>query len=176
MMKNSEWGAMAYLSHSIYGINKEVQINNNSSYTTGYGSGTAYGNNNSNYPQSTTGNISGIFDTSGGAWERAMGNFNNTIASSGFTTMPETKYYDLYTTNDYETACNSGKCLGHATIETKNWYQDYYYSVNSSVPWVNRGGHYDDAADAGVFSTSNYYGGAAYGYGDSFRLAFLVGA
>ena len=27
MMKNTEWGAIAYLSHSKYGINKEVNIN-----------------------------------------------------------------------------------------------------------------------------------------------------
>ena len=37
MMKNTEWGAAAYLSHSIYGINKEIAINNNSDYITGYG-------------------------------------------------------------------------------------------------------------------------------------------
>ena len=36
MMKNTEWGAVAYLSHSIYGINDEVRLNNNSDYLTGY--------------------------------------------------------------------------------------------------------------------------------------------
>ena len=35
MMKNSEWGAVAYLSHSKYGINDEVYINNSSSFYTG---------------------------------------------------------------------------------------------------------------------------------------------
>ena len=35
MMKNTEWGAVAYLSHSKYGINKEININNNSNYITG---------------------------------------------------------------------------------------------------------------------------------------------
>ena len=29
MMKNTEWGAVAYLSHSNYGIGTEVRINNN---------------------------------------------------------------------------------------------------------------------------------------------------
>ena len=38
MMKNTEWGAVAYLSHSKYGIMKKVNINNNSSYKTGYSS------------------------------------------------------------------------------------------------------------------------------------------
>ena len=42
MIKNMEWGAVAYLSHSKYGTCtngtcKEIGINNNSSYTTGCG-------------------------------------------------------------------------------------------------------------------------------------------
>ncbi len=36
MMKNTEWGAVAYLSQSIYGSRQEVRINNNSSNLTGY--------------------------------------------------------------------------------------------------------------------------------------------
>ncbi len=35
MMKNTEWGAVAYLSHSIYGLGSEVRINNNSDFKTG---------------------------------------------------------------------------------------------------------------------------------------------
>ena len=166
MMKNSEWGAMAYLSHSIYGINKEVRINNNSSFITGCGASTenasgssscsiAYAKSTS-YPQSTTGNITGIFDTSGGAFEWVMGNYNNTISSSGFTTMPSSKYFDLYTTSSYETACLGDKCKGHAGYETKNWYSDYYYVVSSGHSWVTRGGSYFNRSQAGIFSTSDY--------------------
>ena len=36
MMKNTEWGAVAYLQHSIYGSHASVRINNNSDYLTGY--------------------------------------------------------------------------------------------------------------------------------------------
>ena len=36
MMKNSEWGAVAYLQHSVYGSHESVRINNNSNYLTGY--------------------------------------------------------------------------------------------------------------------------------------------
>ncbi len=36
MMKNTEWGAVAYLQHSQYGSHQSVRINNNSSYLTGY--------------------------------------------------------------------------------------------------------------------------------------------
>ncbi len=87
MMKNTEWGAVAYLSHSIFGTNKEVTINNNSSYKTGYAalpstdqskypgvSGDSILFNSewstsTGYMASTTGNITGVYDMSGGAWE-----------------------------------------------------------------------------------------------------------
>ncbi len=36
MMKNTEWGAVAYLQQSVYGSRQEVMINNNASYLTGY--------------------------------------------------------------------------------------------------------------------------------------------
>lgn len=82
MMKNDEWGAVAYLSHSKYGINDQIRINNNSGYKTGCGASEddkaasssceiEYGKE-LEYPQSTTGNITGVFDMSGGAWEYMM--------------------------------------------------------------------------------------------------------
>ena len=92
MMKNTEWGAVAYLSHSKYGISSSIRINNNSSYKTGYaavseptvdypeykGYGTSSSvtqpwNTSTGYLASTTGNITGIYDMSGGAWEYVMG-------------------------------------------------------------------------------------------------------
>ena len=108
MMKNTEWGAVAYLSHSEYGKESEVYINNNSQYMTGCGDDSvdevavdtcknSYGAKADGvYNQSTTGNISGIFDMSGGAWEYVMGYTTGTsseYASSGFTTetFPEDK-------------------------------------------------------------------------------------
>ena len=66
MMKNDEWGAVAYLSKSRYGKSAEVDRNGNSSYYTGGGSGNAYVN---NVGQSTTGTVYGAYDMSGGAWE-----------------------------------------------------------------------------------------------------------
>ena len=43
MMKNSEWGAAAYLSHSKYGVNREIYINNSSSFYTGRSGGNVGG-------------------------------------------------------------------------------------------------------------------------------------
>ena len=83
MMKNDEWGAVAYLTQSKYGKNSEVRINNkNGDYKTGCGASEANGASTStcqieygkvtSYPQSTTENINGIFDMSGGSWEYVM--------------------------------------------------------------------------------------------------------
>ncbi len=93
MLKNTEWGAVAYLQHSAYGSSTNIRLNNNSSYLTGYQAnneptcgitGTNIECNkhcndescNTPYPNSnlasTTGNITGIFDMSGGDWEYIM--------------------------------------------------------------------------------------------------------
>ena len=101
LMKNTEWGAVAYLSHSAYGSQESVRINNNSSYITGYAARSeptcgftnssescnkheitalgVDGNYTVNYTNplsvvaSTTGNYSGLYDMSGGTWEYVMG-------------------------------------------------------------------------------------------------------
>ena len=82
MMKNDEWGAVAYLTQSKYGKNSEVRLNNNTTFKTGCGASAENGSRTSacqiayggatSYPQSTTGNINGIFDMSGGSWEYMM--------------------------------------------------------------------------------------------------------
>ncbi len=177
MMKNSEWGAVAYLSHSKYGINGEIRINNNRNYKTGCGASSANGSSTSSceiayggattYPQSTTGNISGIFDMSGGVWEYVMGNFNQEVDDSGFTTFPPSKYYDLYSgtqfTGSYSSSnkalCTITACGGHALSETAGWYNDYAYFVNSDYPWFVRGGYFGDGAGAGAFSFDSAIGG-----------------
>jgi len=79
---------------------------------------------------------------SGGAWEYVMGVYNKTIANSGFSSLPDSKYYNNYTGTSY---------TGHALTETKNWYSDYADFVFTSYPWFLRGGNYGDGASAGVF-------------------------
>ena len=156
MSKNNEWGAVAYLTQSIYGrctnstTCTEVGINNNKSYITGYGApaGSSSSVTNGTYnttlgkDASTTGTIYGIYDMSGGAWDYVMGVYNKTIANSGFSSLPDSKYYNNYTGTSY---------TGHALTETKNWYSDYADFVFTSYPWLLRGGNYGDGASAGVF-------------------------
>jgi len=188
MMKNSEWGAAAYLSRTKYGINGEIRINNywvSSATLTGCGAATENASKNTiecevpygsvedgTYPQSSTGNISGVFDMSGGAWEYVMGNYNDTIASSGFTAMPAKKYYDKYTF-DATNSCTLATCGGHALYETNAWYGDCANFVDSGTPWSARGGRYSSGALAGAFSFSR--GNSASDINFSWRSVLVVG-
>ena len=158
MMKNIEWGAVAYLKQSIYGLGiTDITINSNRSNYTGGGTGTSY---KTNIGQSTAGNITGVYDMSGGAYEYVMGNYNKTAGDSGLTisTIP-TQHIDIYSGTSV-----SASHLGDAIGETAGWYSDYAYFVNSSVPWFNRGGYYDSGANAGVFRSGTFGGGVSYGF------------
>jgi len=180
MMKNSEWGAVAYLSHSKYGTNKEIRINNywnNKKTLTGCGANTddetlsdtcgiVYGKATS-YPQSTTGNITGIFDMSGGAYEYVMGYYSGASTTwgansnknyAGFSSKLASKYFDDYTTTDPLTACNGGICYGHALSETSNWYADPAYFVDAEFSWFLRGADCSGGANAGAFEFGGSYG------------------
>ncbi len=209
MMKNNEWGVVAYLSHSKYGINGEIFKNNSSGYYTGRSGGNVSGktsassvyggvssteqnieygyytydgyllNYNTNTKSQTkdlskvassTGNIYGIYDISGGSNEYVMGvmvssdgKFNVASASNWSTTLtPSTKYYNSYS---YDVSANNTKYstftrgkLGDATIEVlvssvnrKSWYDDLASFVTSDRPWVTRGSYYSDLVAPGAF-------------------------
>ncbi len=188
MMKNTEWGAVAYLSHSKYGINTEVRINNNSNYVTGYAAtdssdqtkvpGT-YGtdasitlpyNTSTGYKASTTGNITGIYDMSGGAWEYMASLRSETYKNSGFDSSSlkayNSKYYDEYNGSSEWTTYGK-RILGDATGEMgpfyyyqdtdnnrthNSWYADSSYFVDSSSSWFGRGGYYKNGVFAGQFN------------------------
>ena len=169
ILKNTEWAATTYLSHSQYGIDKQIRINNNSNYITGCGANVengsqvstceiSYGSNIDNYPQSTTGNITGIFDMSGGVWEVVMGNYNDYISYSDFDVMPEDKYYDKYTITSYSSGCNTPNCKGHSLTETKSWYSDFGFNSSSSSPWIIRGANAAAGQFGGIFSYSSTSG------------------
>ena len=152
MMKNIEWGAVAYLKQSNYGLGiTDITINNNSSYLTGGGSGTSY---KTNIGQSTSGNITGVYDMSGGAWEYVMGNYNKTTGSSGLTVSGvPAEHIDIYSGTSV-----AASHLGDAMGETAGWYSDYAVFVYSSTPWFGRGGYYSDGDSAGVFDFYAYAG------------------
>ena len=242
MMKNTEWGAVAYLSQSRYGIfnydetcanssqaadstcnvfinNVNVGYGNDSTHDVSFqwgptvtgcsaaGANTGVSNTHnetnptcaSNYTwntngvlASTTGNMSGVYDMSGGAYEYVMGNMANSTTtysynakSSGMTTQPEDKYLDHYLaaatdisvmSNNNQSKVQNRGILGDATSEviktygslTGGWNSDYAYFVSSLSPWFERGGHADSGSSAGVFAFVRGTGGA------STRISFRV--
>ena len=129
MMKNTEWGATAYLQHSVYGSQTSVRVNNNEAFITGYASTTEpttgqassststnryestnlgidgtytinYLNSNSSVA-STTGNKSGIYDMAGGAWEYVMGYTTGSSIGVGGSSGITSIYSDFFTNSIY---------------------------------------------------------------------------
>ena len=170
MLKNSEWGVVAYLTHSQYGRNgHEVDQNTNENYIT------ANENITINKLQSSTGNETGIYDLRGGAYEKVAAYY------SGSTSSNLTKYGDLLVneTNKKFVTVYTGTTtsidykLGDGTYETKNWHSDAASFINSDNPFFSRGGSgYLDSDSAGVFYF--YNGNGISNQGDSFRICLTV--
>ena len=160
MMKNIEWGVVAYMKQSQYGLGMvDITINSNSSSKTGGGSGETY---KAKTNQSTTGNITGVYDMSGGTYEFVMGNYNKQAGSSGLTVSNiPAKHIDIYSGTS-----TSASHLGDALGETQGWYEDATDFVSSSLPWFVRGGSYNDGVNTGVFNfnLTNYNGGDGFGF------------
>lgn len=178
MMKNTEWGAVAYLSHSVYGVNYEIRRNNHPSYMTGYAAvgeytGANYGlyNTDTGYTASTSDNISGIYDMSGGAYDAVAAHIDGSLKDSGFTESSisayNTKYFDVYKSDTTETKYEN-RILGDATGElAPMWknsrttifdkYQNYWYDdgavfVNQNNPWFLRGDYIGEYYHTGQFA------------------------
>ena len=181
LMKNSEWGAVAFLTHSKYGRKgQEVTINSNSSYYTGGGTGEAYKTTNTN--QSSTGNITGIYDLNGGAIEYVAafnGNYSgeyytgssyvdaegNNFANTGG---KSTKYATAYS----GTLISSAYKRGDATYETTGWNGDNEFFITSDRTFFIRSGSYLAGSSAGIFYYNSVNGG--YNNEDIYRYSFRI--
>ena len=235
LMKNSEWGAVAYLGWSQYGTNGvEPYINNinansgnrkrtetagktelDSVYaitglTTAIRSGSAktitaaditnINNSSTNtanngiyawdqtegQKSSSTLNMYGVYDLSGGVWERTAGYINNgnpnlgtygaSVITGGDTS---TKYATVYPHtssegSDIDTASKNNyqvntKIFGDAIRETStsgtlssSWNGDYSYFPALYNPFTVRGGSFDDSSNAGLFAFYRTHGNSNY--------------
>ena len=102
---------------------------------------------------STTGNIYGVYDMRGGINEYVMGVYSNRLSESGFTTMPESKYYTLYTTLSYQ---------GHALSEIGKYYNNFTQTwFAAEKAWFLRGGFLNDGPFGSIFY---YYVGTGVGH------------
>ena len=197
MIKNSEWGAVAYLSHSKYGVNgAKVDRNTSSSYFTGGTSDleTIYTD---NKDQSTTGNCYGVYDMVGGTLE-CTANYVNYVISSSLQTYGGTNAGDLYGANAIEQSTSTkyktvyeavgtneansynNKAIlikGDAIYEISNSYREYTswlesasYFPNINAPFFGHGGS-NVESNSGIFYFIHAVGfGSAY----SFRITLAI--
>ena len=216
MIKNSEWGAVAYLTQSEYGKNSEIYPNNvsfeadrqsiagKSVYAiTGYSAaGVNDGTNNAKgqtigetignstvwykeagYEASTTGNITGIYDMSGGCWDYTanvipsghsnIGTYGGeiaTIASTG----KSNRYITLYpvggsTSAETDTSRSYsawGQMYGDSVWEVSSgtgenlaWNGDRMdEDTFSDEPFFVRGAYWICCSQAGVFALADTSG------------------
>ena len=184
MTKNTEWGAVAYLSHSKYGINGEIGINN-SAKANGYKTGCGAVANSlptgscsewttaSGKLASTTGNITGVYDMSGGAYDYVAAFLTG---KSSIQNSYEAKYYDVYTNKTNSQRDYTGRILGDATAELgpmtssllSPWYSDRIGFINSQFPYFLRGdtSDYESSeaqAKCGVMAAVTWYNSIAHG-------------
>ena len=223
MMRNDDWGAVAYLSTSRYGIYhadgspKQAKVYNNGYYRSATTANTA---NPAEYryqtgcgpvaslsdsanttctqyhstigqQASTTGNVYGIYDLAGGAWEYTLGNRgktnNNTyFPNANFTNPAYTAYINTYMVPPFGTQpagssateyfynndiCTYELCGGQSLHETRrvqsvsadsqSWGSDSSRVFYSSYPWLRRGGQSSSGAGAGVFASLSFVGYAS---------------
>ena len=209
MMKNIEWGACVYLSRSVYGKNGEVwnnpYYNNSINYspitglcgneTNGKDNATTNMSNTVKYNEigggnaSTTGNVYGIYDMAGGAWEYVAGiykgttsdNLGNDTNRSNLWDSNNLKYVDQYTetTDSQSTYYGNTNKYGDAVYETSSsgygsagsWDSSHSNFPDSGYPVFLRGGPAYYGSDAGVFAFGSCAGVAFSTY--SFRPVVL---
>ena len=204
MMKNMEWGSVAYLQHSQYGSHASVRINNNSNYLTGYaarqepttgytGTNELCSNNadacneyggvrspgedgeyNTNYFNkasviaSTTGNYSGIYDMSGGAFEYMMSGMDDNSTGDGKTGKLASGRHNIYNSGfkgklTCPSCTDSGVEVNHDILEVtegielptdERYFDKYDYSTSTTT--YNRGFLGDATKEMGPFQSIEY--------------------
>ena len=215
LMTGLEWGATYYLTLSVYGAsingsNTKIHINNSETYTTGCAGNTVSAvyyngcqnkyNTSVGVKASTTKNITGIYDMSGGANDRTMAVYNELPKTSGFTVtdiknMPAkyiTRYetpsqnmlngvgmdYDATVYGDaiYEIGSGASRFNGSMSTGTAagggTWYDDFQQLPDTSSPWIVRGGSNTSSTSAGLGTIGTSYGQA--NSGETFRPVLSV--
>ena len=129
--------------------------------------------------------MNGIYDMSGGTWERTAGYINNGKTEHGLSIVVgqnrSTKYATVYPhsdvgANDDEKSVANYKLndniYGDSVRETSTkgiesscWYGDYSYFTGGGVPFLNRGGAYGHGDNAGLSAFHRFDGHAIWDHG-----------
>lgn len=163
LIKNTEWGAVTILSQSKYGVCKNgtcTKVSKNETWNTGYANAKSPYDSVNGMKASTTGNIYGIYDMNGGAWEFTMG--TNKIDTLK-TDIKET-YYNSYNTKGIK---------GDLTTEdgTTGWYGSTGTFLENSKNWFIRGGDVN-TPDSSLFWYKS--DGPNGGFRNGFRIAYVI--
>ena len=165
MLKNSEWGAVAYLTYSSYGRNGHdisASANTDGNYLT------ADGDIEKNASQSATGNIYGIYDLAGDGYERLAAYY--TGGNSIY--LNDTDVFSKGISNEFVTVYRGSKIetsyiIGDATYETFKWNFGWI-DVDLDYPLFQRGAK----GFSGVLGYSRNNGDA--GIGSTFRICLVT--
>ena len=198
LIKNIEWGAVSYLAQSEYGLGATTQIGVNecSDFITGAGpKGAFYSYKDllneeekdkflatgiEGQKASTTGNVWGVYDMSGGSWEYVA------ACLTGYSelTNKSSSMIDIYEGTDENSQTNytaNKNKYGDAIWETSNsgdtdselsWFNDSSSFLNSTNKVLKRGGYFADDTKAGLFSFSSSNGESNENIG--FRPALII--
>ena len=187
MMKNTEWGAVAYLSQSKYGKmgnpnysenDKEIYINANYDNYCGYSTGgVSIKPNELNYfyndrlcetwsydcpLEKVIGKGVGASTTGTiyGIYDMSGGSSEYVMAN--LINTPLESGFTVYPEEKYYdkilVAYSEGAIKGHSTKETRYWYQDFGDFVGKDNPWFIRGGDFYSSEKAGIFAFTVYNG------------------
>lgn len=207
LMKNTEWGAVAYLTQSKYGRNgTEISFNNSTGYVTGKSAGepshsgvansetgTYSYENEKGILASTTGNIYGVYDMSGGSYELMAAYVDNGESSTSTEALynsPINQHKDVYESvnngNQSQSYDRAKEKYGDAVYETSSIYTSTtaaWFTDCQCFPWKDetrtylffiKGGYSGHTADkqAGLFFSSYTNGNASSSV--SFRPVIIV--
>lgn len=207
LMKNTEWGAVAYLTQSKYGRNgTEISFNNSTGYVTGKSAGepshsgvansetgTYSYENEKGILASTTGNIYGVYDMSGGSYELMaayVDNGESLTSTEALYNSPINQHKDVYESvnngNQSQSYDRAKEKYGDAVYETSSIYTSTtaaWFTDCQCFPWKDetrtylffiKGGYSGHTADkqAGLFFSSYTNGNASSSV--SFRPVIIV--
>ena len=184
-------GAVAYLSQSVYGKSDKIWVNNSGSYITGSAGDNAVSSQNvgtnTNYAStqsvnaSSTGNITGVYDLVGGAWEYTASYIENSyvkeVGTDGAASSNNRyNYGDVlikganktkfnYTVANTDNSTNNygmnKEKYGDAVYEVSSnsisnwddsWNAEFSQFPSAETPFMIRGGEYGSSSLAGIFA------------------------
>jgi len=183
MVKNSEWGAVVYLGQSRYGAHAKIENTVDAGYHAG-GSAVASTIYTTNKTQSTTHNATGVYDMSGGTWERVASYVNN--QHSSLTTYGGANAGDFYGSDEEQnvsTAYKTVYMVGNGDYQSSNYEANKHFkgdAIYETSSQSNLGnGTWNEASSYFPYSDRTFFvrgGGLTMDHAGNFYFGFSNGS